>query len=769
MDAVVAVAQKFKRGDLGQHAQAVEEGIAALGWVASGPTPVGFITDAKDSMMFYCNKIMAQHKASGPEHVEWAKALQSLLVELAKYVKQFHTTGVAWHSGAAGAAPTATTGDLSSAVVGGALAAYNEWYSHSLDPFLRTCQGLGSDVTVLGNLVRDVFQEQRSFLTKAAGMPQPSDAEAEALLRPTAAAIQKAVEYDDKRARGLLASHAAAVAEGLQGAAWVTVRPTPVPFLQEAIAATDFYTNKILVSHKSGDPLHADFARQWKAALVALAAYVKQHHTTGVTWGTGSAGGATRPTVPTAAPSAASGSLAAYDDFVQQHIKPLAALSQEIGGDVATLGTFIHGAFTEQRQFLAKAAAAPKPPAAAIVQLVSGIAGFVSQAGHYNDKAKRGKWANHAAAVAEGLPALGWVGVEPTPVPFINDQIESAQVYINRVLVASKTEDPRQGAWAKQFLAALTALAQYVKAYHTTGVAWNSVSGATFAPTAVAPAAPTAPVPAAPPSAPAPPPPPPGPPPPPPPPPPGAGPPPPPPFGKAIAVSGEGAGALFAEINAKGSTNSITAHLKKVTDDMKVKNRPPGDDYVPPVSRRAAPKARAEAPPSAAAMKKGAPKLELEDDKRWVVEWQEGTRSDPKEVTVGPTTNYHAVHIYRCDNAVVRITGKVNSIALQDCTRTHVRFVDCIASVSATACTKTELSAGGRLPSCFIDKCHDVMLSLGPDALDCDIITGASTGINVTIPGEKPGDDPIEMPIAEQFVSRITDWKIHTQPVEHHA
>jgi len=28
---------------------------------------------------------------------------------------------------------------------------------------------------------------------------------------------------------------------------------------------------------------------------------------------------------------------------------------------------------------------------------------------------------------------------------------------------------------------------------------------------------------------------------------------------------------------------------------------------------------------------------------------------------------------------------------------------DCIASVSATACTKTELSAGGRLPSCFID------------------------------------------------------------------
>lgn len=37
--------------------------------------------------------------------------------------------------------------------------------------------------------------------------------------------------------------------------------------------------------------------------------------------------------------------------------------------DVATLGTFIHGAFTEQRQFLAKAVASPKPPATAIVRL----------------------------------------------------------------------------------------------------------------------------------------------------------------------------------------------------------------------------------------------------------------------------------------------------------------------------------------------------------------------------------------------------------------
>mgnify|MGYP002717541331 CR=1 FL=1 len=34
--------------------------------------------------------------------------------------------------------------------------------------------------------------------------------------------------------------------------------------------------------------------------------------------------------------------------------------------------------------------------------------------------------------------------------------------------------DPAQVAWARSFLALLAALAAYVKAFHTTGLAWNA-------------------------------------------------------------------------------------------------------------------------------------------------------------------------------------------------------------------------------------------------------------------------------------------------------
>lgn len=41
---------------------------------------------------------------------------------------------------------------------------------------------------------------------------------------------------------------------------------------------------------------------------------------------------------------------------------------------------------------------------------------------------------NLLALVAEGIPALGWVVVEPTPVPYIAEMKDAAQFYVNRVI-----------------------------------------------------------------------------------------------------------------------------------------------------------------------------------------------------------------------------------------------------------------------------------------------------------------------------------------------
>ena len=41
---------------------------------------------------------------------------------------------------------------------------------------------------------------------------------------------------------------------------------------------------------------------------------------------------------------------------------------------------------------------------------------------------------SHFSTVSEGVSALGWVAVEPTPGPYIGDMKDSAQFYANRII-----------------------------------------------------------------------------------------------------------------------------------------------------------------------------------------------------------------------------------------------------------------------------------------------------------------------------------------------
>lgn len=49
--------------------------------------------------------------------------------------------------------------------------------------------------------------------------------------------------------------------------------------------AAQFYANRVLKEFKEKDPVHAEWVKQWIKVLTELHAYVKQYHTTGLTWG----------------------------------------------------------------------------------------------------------------------------------------------------------------------------------------------------------------------------------------------------------------------------------------------------------------------------------------------------------------------------------------------------------------------------------------------------------------------------------------------------
>jgi adenylyl cyclase-associated protein len=90
--------------------------------------------------------------------------------------------------------------------------------------------------------------------------------------------------------------------------------------------AAQFYANRVLKEFKEKDPTHVEWVKQWMNVLTELHAYVKQYHTTGLTWGThgqqGSSGVAAQapagvappPPPPPPPPPSPSGSLTAHPD-----------------------------------------------------------------------------------------------------------------------------------------------------------------------------------------------------------------------------------------------------------------------------------------------------------------------------------------------------------------------------------------------------------------------------------------------------------------------
>lgn len=91
--------------------------------------------------------------------------------------------------------------------------------------------------------------------------------------------------YTNKNRKSTLFNHLSSISEGIPAFGWILVSPTPAPHIKEMSDASQFYTNRVLKDFKEKDPIHAEWVRQWLKILTDLHAYVKQHHTTGLTWG----------------------------------------------------------------------------------------------------------------------------------------------------------------------------------------------------------------------------------------------------------------------------------------------------------------------------------------------------------------------------------------------------------------------------------------------------------------------------------------------------
>ncbi len=91
-----AFTNKNRKSPLFNHLSSISEGIPAFGWIVVAPTPAPHIKEMSDAAQFYTNRVLKDFKEKDPIHAEWVKQWLKLLNELHAYVKQYHTTGLAW-------------------------------------------------------------------------------------------------------------------------------------------------------------------------------------------------------------------------------------------------------------------------------------------------------------------------------------------------------------------------------------------------------------------------------------------------------------------------------------------------------------------------------------------------------------------------------------------------------------------------------------------------------------------------------------------------
>lgn len=272
----------------------------------------------------------------------------------------------------------------------------------------------------------------------------------------------------------------------------------------------------------------------------------------------------------------------------------------------------------------------------------------------------RSPYVQHYKMLSEAVQALSWVaytgpgcGLE-LPSKHVENAWSAAEFYGNKILVEWKTKDPNHVSWVHAIKELTQALKAYCSRYFPAGPAWNNTAGgipvAQFKPgttssssssTSTSTKAPTKKA---------------GPPP----------PPPPPPGGlqnfiaakdaankkpaSSAAAAGNPMAALFAEIN-KGE--GITKGLKKVTDDMKTKNRADrtGAVLAAESDNPTTTKNTAAAAVKPAGIKQGTPRIECEQGRKWVVEHQVGNR----EIIISETEAKQSVYIFNCANSTIQV------------------------------------------------------------------------------------------------------------------
>eukprot|EP00186_Timspurckia_oligopyrenoides_P001100 CAMPEP_0182443262 /NCGR_PEP_ID=MMETSP1172-20130603/2033_1 /TAXON_ID=708627 /ORGANISM="Timspurckia oligopyrenoides, Strain CCMP3278" /LENGTH=953 /DNA_ID=CAMNT_0024638469 /DNA_START=140 /DNA_END=2998 /DNA_ORIENTATION=- len=482
------------RDDLFNHVSAISESVSALGWVVLDSKPVPYITDAEGAGEFYLSKVLMKYKKAddGEKHVKWVTSVKEMYAGLKAYVKEYFTTSLTWNFGAAGAKKPKKTkkkavdDDEDDSSGPDPVAAFQEIIDVQLAAYIDLSKKIGGEVATQADSFAAGWKHELEFLKKAAKMPKPDDVQS--MVGDIAGEMGKVGEIaSGVPPRETLFNHVTAIGESVGVLGWVVLDSKPVPYIGDMEGAGEFYLSKVLMTFKKADDaaVHQEWVKSVKDLYSALKAFVKEYFSTSLTWNfeankpKKSSGG--KKTAKKSAASGGSSSLSEFKAILDGVVAEYASLSKTIGGPVLDQSNSLVSAFTQEYEFLVKAAGMPKPASQDdIMAMLTPIGTEIGKAQEIqNSVAPRDPFVNHLTAIGETIPALSWVVVESKPVGFVGDMEGAGDFYLNKVLVDYKKSDDckTHQEWVRSTRAIFAELKKFVKAHHTTGLMWNTGTG----------------------------------------------------------------------------------------------------------------------------------------------------------------------------------------------------------------------------------------------------------------------------------------------------
>ncbi|GAA0146782.1 actin or actin-binding cytoskeletal protein [Lithospermum erythrorhizon] len=424
----------------------------------------------------------------------------------------------------------------------------------------------------------------------------------------------------------------------------------------------------------------------------------------------------------------------AYDDLISVNVGKLKSAADKIGGHVSDVTNVVAEAFNVQKELLVKTMQSQKPDMGGIIEFLEPLNEVIMKAEGMRER-KRSEFSNHLNAAADSLRALLWIGYTgkdcglSMPIAHVEDSWQMAEFYSNKVLVEFRNKDANHVEWAKALKELyISCLRDYVKSHYPLGPVWSSTGKANLSTPTKAPnsGAPAPPAPAA-----------------------------------ALFSSNsaqpspsrskDGMSAVFQEIN---SGKPVTSGLRKVTDDMKTKNRSDKTGVVPVVEKES----RSSMPSNTKTLP---PKFELQMGRKWAVENQIGR----KDLVVNDCDSKQTVYVFGCKDSVLQIQGKINNITIDKCTKTGIVFKDVVAACEVVNCNGIDVQCQGSAPTISVDNTSGCQLYLSKDSLKASITTAKSSEINVFVPGASPDDDWEQHSLPQQYIHKYKDERFVTNPV----